>query len=190
MKLRKKIAIIFNSIYWNLKKNIVKGHLNISFLQLLSKDTHIKITEKGFISINKFCRTRRCVDILAFNGGKIIIGDSCFFNKNCSITACELIKIGNNVSVGNNVVIVDHDHNFRKNGTDDKMYISEAVVIEDDVWIGANTVVLRGSTIGKGAVIAAGSIVKGVVQPHEIFVQRREKIGGSVIKQDEKESRT
>ena len=47
MKLRKKIAIIFNSIYWNLKKNIVKGHLNISFLQLLSKDTHIKITEKA-----------------------------------------------------------------------------------------------------------------------------------------------
>jgi virginiamycin A acetyltransferase len=43
------------------------------------------------------------------------------------------------------------------------------VVVEDDVWIGANSVVLDGARIGKGAVIAAGSLVNGTVPPYEIW---------------------
>ena len=46
--------------------------------------------------------------------------------------------------------------------------------IGKNVWIGANAVILRGSNIGDGAVIGAGSIIKGEVPPHTVVYQRRD----------------
>lgn len=79
-----------------------------------------------------------------------------FCNTNVSITAMKNITIGDNVRIANNVVIVDHDHDFQNNLSD---FISEDVIIGNDVWIGANAVILRGVHIGDHAVIAAGSVV-------------------------------
>jgi acetyltransferase-like isoleucine patch superfamily enzyme len=43
------------------------------------------------------------------------------------------------------------------------------IEIEDDVWLGANAVILDGARIGRGAIIAAGSVVGGTVPPYEIW---------------------
>ncbi len=43
------------------------------------------------------------------------------------------------------------------------------VVIEEDVWVGANVIILKGVTIGRGSVIAAGSIVTKNVEPYSIY---------------------
>lgn len=42
-----------------------------------------------------------------------MIGEHCFFNVGCSVTCIESVTIGNGCTFGNNVVIVDHDHDFR-----------------------------------------------------------------------------
>lgn len=118
------------------------------FTVVVSKGSHISIGAR-----NNF---RNYFQIRAVHGGKIIIGDDCFCNTNVSITSLDNVKIGNRVKLANNVVIVDHDHDYISGNIG---YQSKPVVIEDDVWIGANVVILKGVTIGKGAVVAAGAVV-------------------------------
>ena len=71
--------------------------------------------------------------------------------------------IGNKVILGPNVTIMGGDHNYRWVGK--YMYdVKEGgtdlpVVIQDDVWIGADVVILKGVMLGKGSIVGAGSVV-------------------------------
>jgi len=91
------------------------------------------------------------------DGGIISLGDNVSLNTNTTISAANhgTIQIGNNVSIGQNTVIRASNHNYESgNG-----HIPGSIVVEDDVWIGANCVILPRVRIGEGAVIGAGSIV-------------------------------
>lgn len=84
----------------------------------------------------------------------VVLEDGVFVNKNCIICAHKEISIGNKTTIGPNTVICDHDHNFRGEG-----YICREVKIGENVWIGANCVILKGVSIGDNAVIGAGCVV-------------------------------
>ena len=93
-------------------------------------------------------------------GGKnVTIKDGSYLSFNCTMIDDGNIKIGYNTWIGPNVTISTTDHpikaNERINGT---LYISD-VIIGNNVWIGAGTVILPGVTIGDNSVIGAGSIV-------------------------------
>lgn len=92
-----------------------------------------------------------------------------FVNRNCLIVSRKQIYVGNGMTIGPNVCIYDHDHNFKNESLEDH-YISESICIADDVWIGANAVILKGVHIGRGAVIAAGAVVVSDV-PAEILAK-------------------
>lgn len=97
------------------------------------------------------------------DGGRIRIGSGTAFNRGVHINAsvCGEIQIGKKCLFGPNVVVRTANHNF----SDPEKYIQDQghefgnIIIEDDVWIGANAVILPGVRIGRGAVIGAGSIV-------------------------------
>jgi acetyltransferase-like isoleucine patch superfamily enzyme len=100
----------------------------------------------------------------------ISIGDNVYFNRDTFITARDAVEIGNNVLIGPNVVINTGNHTF----SDPKMPIvkqghtSERIVIGDDVWVGANAIILKGVSIGEGSVIAAGAVVTKSVEPYTV----------------------
>lgn len=72
------------------------------------------------------------------------------------------------------MLIYDHDHDFRaKNGLKELKYKTSPVEIGDNVWIGANTVILRGAKIGNNCVITASSVIKGEYPDNSIIVQKR-----------------
>lgn len=96
------------------------------------------------------------------------IGEKVFMNHNCSITCAEEITIGDACNIANNVVIVDHDHRLGKVGVENGLE-STPVHIGRNVWIGANAVILRGVSIGDGAIIAAGAVVNHDIPAHEIW---------------------
>ena len=92
----------------------------------------------------------------------IMIGEGTFLNNNfCAIADHTSIKIGRRVMIGANVEIFDSDfHGLQTNQRNmSKPEWAKPVIIEDDVFIGSNVRVLKGVTIGTGAVIANSSVV-------------------------------
>ena len=117
--------------------------------------------------IGNFLMTAGPFYIKCTDKAEITIGDNCFFNHNCSLTAAENIVIGNQCMFANNFVVVDHDHD-RKDGKILKELVSAPVKIGNNVWCGANVTILKGVTIGDGAVIAAGSVVNRDVAAYSV----------------------
>jgi virginiamycin A acetyltransferase len=103
----------------------------------------------------------------------IIIGDYCYINSGCVFYSGHGINIGNNVLIGPNCNIVPSNHNFSDRQTiirlQGHMHSKGGVVIEDDVWLGANVTVLDGAHIRKGCVIAANSLVLGETEEYAIY---------------------
>jgi acetyltransferase-like isoleucine patch superfamily enzyme len=103
----------------------------------------------------------------------VSIGHHVYINKNCDlITTGSRINIGNYVMVGPNTTMVAQNHvvsDWSKPMIFNKNYIRKNIVIEDDVWIGANVTILAGVTIKRGSVIGAGSVVTKDVEPYSIY---------------------
>jgi acetyltransferase-like isoleucine patch superfamily enzyme len=120
-----------------------------------------------------------------FNGPKtgMTIGDNFGCGDNCYFGCAGGIKIGNDVIMGQNVRFHAQNHNFdrvdipiREQGTNQL-----GIIIEDDCWIGAGTVVLDGVTIGKGSVIGANSLVNKDVASYSVAVGNPVKVVRSRI---------
>ena len=108
-------------------------------------------------------------------GGKIVIGSNSGFSS-VSMSSKSLIQIGSRVECGANTRIYDHDfhsleHYYRWTREDVGHVRSSPVVIEDDVFIGANSIILKGSKIGARSIIAAGSVVFGLNVPPDSMVK-------------------
>lgn len=91
---------------------------------------------------------------------KIVIGAGTYVNRHTFIDAMESIIIGKQVGIGPGVYITDHDHGSVP-GTPAMLQpmVSRPTRIEDEAWIGAHAVILKGVTIGRGAIVGAGSVV-------------------------------
>lgn len=95
------------------------------------------------------------------------IGNGVGLNTGCWINASGGVTLGDNVIIGPNCVI--HSANHRTDQLDAPIRLQgfnyKEVRIEDDVWIGANTTVLSGISIGHGSIIGAGSVVTKNIPP-------------------------
>ena len=143
--------------------------------------TIIRRNSTAKINIGHGCRSRRNVEINARDCGNIIIGNNVFFNSSCIITARNNIEIGDNTIFGPGVVVYDNDHVIRDGQVVDNEFITAPVSIGKNVWIGANTVILKGSKIEDGSIIAAGSVVKGNVSAGTILIQKRENVYRTIL---------
>jgi acetyltransferase-like isoleucine patch superfamily enzyme len=94
-------------------------------------------------------------------------------NPHCVLYSGSGIAIGNDVALAPGVQIVPANHAYHRRdipiAQQGFLPSKGGVRIGDDVWIGANAVLLDGAEIGKGAVIAAGSVVSGAVPSYEIW---------------------
>ncbi|MDA3924601.1 MAG: acyltransferase [Kiritimatiellae bacterium] len=115
------------------------------------------------------------------HGALITLGDRVGISG-CTITAARSIIIGDHVLIGSGALITDND--AHPISPDDRRLgcagISKPIVIEDDVFIGARAIVLKGVTIGKGSVIGAGAVVSKSVPPYSICVGNPAKVVGDV----------
>ncbi len=131
---------------------------------------HIAVKSKSKINIGKGFRTRNNVSFRVYDQGILSFGDNFFANDGSSINCRKSITIGNNVSFGQNVFVFDHDHDYKN---DMNHFISKKIQIGNNVWIGANTVILKGVTIGDNVTIAAGSVVIKDIPSNVLFYQKR-----------------
>ncbi|GAB59955.1 sugar O-acetyltransferase [Rheinheimera nanhaiensis] len=98
-------------------------------------------------------------------GYNITTGAKVFFNFNCVVLDVAEVRIGNNVFFGPAVQIYTVKHPLDAKARNTLIEQALPVVIEDDVWIGGGAILLPGISIGKGSVVAAGSVVTGDIPP-------------------------
>jgi virginiamycin A acetyltransferase len=104
--------------------------------------------------------------------GDLVIGEHSAVNSGCVLYTGNGIVIGNHVAIAANTTFAPVNHAFK----DRARLIAEqgflpskgGIVIEDDVWIGANCVLLDGSVLRRGCVIGAGSLVRGEVAAYTV----------------------
>ena len=164
----KKVIIGCKSVFTYMKYKILYGsRIQMAKINSLKGRIEIDLFSDAKCRIGNFLMTAGPFYIKCTDKAEITIGDNCFFNHNCSLTAAENIVIGNQCMFANNFVVVDHDHD-RKDGKILKELVSAPVKIGNNVWCGANVTVLKWVTIGDGAVIAAGSVVNRDVAAYSV----------------------
>lgn len=134
---------------------------------------HNLSNDRGKILIGKNTHVRGELLLFAY-GGEIHIGDNCYVGEGTRIWSGDRIFIGNDVLISHNVNIVDSNshelnHVERSEGYKNLILhghpavkgsiITSPITINDHVWISFNVCLLKGVTVGEGAIVAAGSVV-------------------------------
>lgn len=100
-------------------------------------------------------------------GFNIHIGNDCYFNFNTVILDSFPVIIHNRVFIAPNVVIAPVTHSPKAD--ERRRLIGDKIVIEDDVWIGAGSIILPGVRLAHGSVIGAGSVVRENTEPNTLY---------------------
>ena len=172
--IRTGICVAYSFIKFYFIKLFHIKNFRFTVFNLVSPFTEIEIGKKSKLTFMKMIRIRSGCKIKVRNCAEVYIGDNTSLNYGCMIISHERIIIGKDVQFGPNVLIYDHDHDFRAtNGLKELKYKTSPIEIGDNVWIGANTVILRGTKIGNNCVIGAGSVIKGELADNSVVIQKR-----------------
>lgn len=109
--------------------------------------------------------TAATTEIAVAAGGRFLIGDRVYINYGCSFYAGDLIRIGDRCLFGTHVICMDNDFHYEEPELRFRHPPSRPIIVEDDVWVGARVTILKGVTIGRQSVIAAGSVVARDIPP-------------------------
>lgn len=120
----------------------------------------IRVNCGGAITIGKNCEIHP-FSMLLTHGGDIHLGDNCSVNPFTIIYGCGGAHIGNNVRIAAHVMVVPENHNPGTDAVPVRLSgnTRKGIRIDDNVWIGAGACILDGVSIGRNAVIGAGSVV-------------------------------
>jgi acetyltransferase-like isoleucine patch superfamily enzyme len=166
-----------------LSRLIRKKEYVLSATTVLHKSAQIinNLHDSSLIVIGAYTHIRGELMIFG-HGGCIDIGDYCYIGEHTHIWSAKSISIGNRVLIAHNVNIfdnnthpldaVDRHEQFKdiiRYGHPKNLNLQEqSIIIDDDVWIGCMSIILKGVSIGKGAIVAAGSVVTKNVPPYTI----------------------
>ena len=128
-----------------------------------------KIANQGQLTLGERVRldsTVATLELVSLPGGHLEIGNNVFINYGTSIVSSAHVKIGDDCLIGTHVMVMDCD--FHR--VEDKVWdtTGRPIAIENRVWLGNRSIILKGVTIGHDAVVAAGSVVTADVPPRTV----------------------
>lgn len=139
--------------------------------------------ERTAIRIGDNCCIRGVFKVVS--EGSIIVGDNTYIGGNSVIGAVDKIKIGNNVIISTEVHIYDNNNHPTDPTLREEMCMCgdffgkkwqwtesahKPIIIHDNVWIGERATILKGVTIGKGAIIGCNTVVTHDVPEYSVVV--------------------
>lgn len=166
ISLHSKMRSCFIFLILNIKQGRQNKYIGTPWIKRFQNSSIIIGSRCIFVSkqtANPLGLKNRCMISTHASAATIQIGNNCSFSG-VSIAALKSIQIGEGVRCGANVTITDSDWH----SDDPRSAGSESVVIEDNVWLGANTIVLKGVTVGKNSLIGANSVVVKSIPPNVI----------------------
>ena len=138
-----------------------------------------KIVIEAGVVIDSFVKIKP-----AGGSGDVVIGRNSYINSGTVIYSGNGVRIGENVLIAANCTLapVNHQYQARNKRIVDQGFAPGrgGIIIEDDVWIGVNTVILDGAVIRRGCVIGAFSLVRGELDEYGIYV------GNPLVKKGER----
>ncbi len=155
---------------------------SISLRSAISPTAELQCSREGSTHIEEGFRLRSGCKVRCWKSGKLRIGKNVAINHGCIIHCRKEISIGDNVQLAPNVMLFDHDHDYKaEGGVKSMQYVEAPITIGNNVWVGANVVILRGTRIGDNSVIGAGSVVKGLVPSNTLYYDKRNPILQTII---------
>ncbi len=134
----------------------------------ISVFARVAMTDGGQMVIGKRCHLSRNV-LVRCNGGRLQIGDNTFVGQNAVIASGHTLTIGDDCLIAEGVTIRDQDHGTapgKPYGCQPPTF--DPVRLDNNVWVGAQAVILKGVTIEDDAIIGANSVVTNDVPAREI----------------------
>jgi acetyltransferase-like isoleucine patch superfamily enzyme len=183
-KIASKIYIVGKMQYERIAIDLLYKKGNIDPSVKFSTNTNLQnlSNNKDAISIGYNSNIEGLILVYPY-GGKVIIGEHCSLSPNSRLVSTAQITIGNRVLIAHNVNIIDNNSHPIDAALRHKDFVESftigmqphelnaaAITIEDDVWIGHNTTILKGVKIGKGAIIGACSLVTKDVEAWSVSV--------------------
>ena len=169
------VSVPMTMISLSLKKLIYPRNLFFRGINRFSPNVVIATDWRSKIQFGNRVSIHSGSRLTSNSGGELTVGARVSFNVGCVVTCKNKITIGNNVAFGPYVLVFDHDHLMnREHGAQSDDFSFGEIVIGDNCWIGAGSIILKGTRIGNGCVIAAGSVVKGVIPDGTTLIQKRE----------------
>ena len=123
---------------------------------------YLLMGEDSKLMVNGWFKIFYGSDIKVFKGAKLELGSG-YCNAGTQIRCQQLITIGNRFSSARDVYIMDSDSHQLSDGNH---IPNQSVCIDDDVWLGARAMILKGVVIGAGTVVAAGAVVNKNLPAH------------------------
>jgi len=164
------VYTFFRILIWK----ILHGkNLKVGMIERFSPNVVCEFNRGSKLSIGSKVRIHSGTKIKVRRNSSLKIGAGVKINYNCIFVCHDNIEIGEGTEFGPSVYLYDHDHDFRA-GLKNGKYKSAPIIIGKNCWIGANTIILRGTIIGDNCVIGAGSVIKGIYDSNSIIIQQRE----------------
>lgn len=171
------ISVIYTTFRFLIIKVLHRENFSYNIIERFSPNVEIELEKGARLSLGKKVRAHSGCKFKIRKGAHLIIEDEVSFNYNCMIFCHDKIVIKKGVEFGPNILIYDHDHDYKsKGGIKDKKFTTSAVEIGENTWIGANVIILQGSKIGQNCVVAAGSVVKDNIDNNTVYIQQRKNI--------------
>lgn len=155
-------------------KILLNDELHMGFNAFIKngRTSILRMDEGSELLVNGKFQAYYGADIICFSNSKLILHGG-FINSDVKIRCFEQIEIGRGAKISHNVTIMDGDgHTIEYDG-----YVGKKPIkIENHVWIGTKATILKGVTIGEGAIVAAGSVVVKDVPAHCIVAGNPAKV--------------
>lgn len=172
--LRAAIRVATTNLRLGFGKLVHGSNLKFNPVTCLALSDGIELSARSMVDFGSRLRTRGRCSFNVQGTGKLSFGNGVFLNSGCQFNCHSSITVGDNSEFGPNVFVYDHDHIFRGGVPVDGEFACGDVKIGSNCWIGAGTIILRGSNIGNSCVVAAGSVVKGDILDGSVYVQKRQ----------------
>ncbi len=150
------------TIWLSLRGVTIAAKVNVGSRVKLANPLGVKLGRRTTIEHDVYLK-------LVDKNAKLNIGESVFMGNRVCIDCIDRIDIGSNTLLAPGCFVTDHNHGIDSTERINRQEcIAQPVKIGDDVWIGANAVILPGVTIGDGAVVGAGAVVVKDVVPYSV----------------------
>ena len=132
--------------------------------------TRCVIQRPGRLSAGDRCQFEHDVFLkITSEAASVVLGQEVFVGRGAEFDISHGLTLGNHVLIAPGCFITDHAHRHEPGATiTSQGCVGAPITMGDDVWLGANAVVLAGVTIGAGAIVGAGAVVTGDVAPMSI----------------------